>query len=266
MRKRDCRLPTVAFECNPAGEALALSTYWTELTGQPIAEALGLGWMKYLDSDGLSTTFTELGDATRRGEVVRFVVRCRQRNGEWCWLRTVARPRLKNGVVVGVRGLSIVADPMGEELPLRLEEAERLAARADALLSASPDLLFQVSAGGVYLGYRTADPSLLYVSPDRFLGKSFEDVLPPPLALQARQSLGAAQQTHQPQTFFYELPMESGPRVFEARVLPMKTSDLLFVIRDVTQARRNEEELVAAREEALERSRLKTQFLANVSH
>ena len=259
-------LAAVAFECDPAGEVLALSTYWTELTGQPIAEAMGPGWMKYLDGEGLSAVFAELGNAMRRGEAVRFVVRCRQRNGEWCWLRTVARPRVEDGVVVGVSGLSIVADAMGEEPRLRLEEAERLAARADALLSASPDLLFQVSAEGVYLGYRAADPSKLYVSPDRFLGKSFEEVLPGPVALQSRQSLLAAQQTHQPQSYLYELPMENGPRIFEARVLPMKTSDLLFVVRDVTEARRNEQELVAAREEALERSRLKTQFLANVSH
>jgi CheY-like chemotaxis protein/two-component sensor histidine kinase len=40
----------------------------------------------------------------------------------------------------------------------------------------------------------------------------------------------------------------------------------VWVVRDVTDARRAEAELVAAREAALQASRLKTQFLANISH
>ncbi|MDP1826333.1 MAG: ATP-binding protein [Archangium sp.] len=262
-------LPAVAFECSPTGEVRAISSYWTDLTGQSTADAMGSGWMKFLDGEGLSTAFTEMANTVRRGEPVRFVVRCRQKNGEWCWLRSVARPRVIDGTVVGISGLSILvpaAEAMDEEAKVRLEEAERLAARADALLDASPDLLFQVTANGVYVGYRAADPTRLYVTPERFLGKPFEEVLPPAVAFRAREALERAVQTGQPQHYVYELPTEAGPCVFEARVLPMKTADLLFVVRDVTESRRNEIELVAAREEALERSRLKTQFLANVSH
>jgi signal transduction histidine kinase/ActR/RegA family two-component response regulator len=262
-------LPAVAFEWSPSGEVRAISSYWTELTGQPTAEAMGSGWMKFLDGEGLSTAFIEMARTVKHGEPVRFVVRCRQKNGEWCWLRSVARPRVKDGVVVGISGLSILVPPseaMDEEAKVRLEEAERLAARAEALLSASPDLLFQVTASGVYVGYRVADPTRLYVSPERFLGRTFEEVLPPEVALRAREALVRAVESGKPQHYTYELPMETGPCVFEARVLPMKSADLLFVVRDVTESRRNEVELVAAREEALERSRLKTQFLANVSH
>jgi signal transduction histidine kinase/CheY-like chemotaxis protein len=262
-------LPAVAFECTPSGEVRAISAYWTELTGQPLAEALGRGWTKHLDNDSLSRAFYEMAESVRKGEVVRFAVRCRDRQGQWLWLRAVARPRLEGGVAVGLVGVAtlVPADAVvEEETRLRLEEAERLASRADALLSASPDLLFHVSSAGVHVGFRASDRTLLYVTPEQFLGRTLEEVLPPKVALQARTSLQKALSTGQIQQYDYELEVESGLRTFEARVLPMKTDDVLYVVRDVTENRRNDHELVKAREEALERSRLKTQFLANVSH
>ena len=262
-------LPAIAFECTTAGELRAVSSYWTELTGQSAADALGFGWGKHLDGEGLSTALTELADTVRRGEPVRYVVRCRDRREEWCWLRVAARPRLQDGVVVGISGVAMMvpaSEVVDGETRVRLEAAEQLSARADALLSASPDLLFHVSAAGVHVGYRAADRSQLYVTPEKFLGKTLEEVLPPTVARQGREALQKAQATGQQQRYDYELEIERGVCTFEARVVPMKTGDVLFVVRDVTEERRNEGELVAAREEALERSRLKTQFLANVSH
>lgn len=262
-------LPAVAFECTPSGEVRAISAYWTELTGQSVTDALGRGWTKHLDEEGLARAFSELRDSVRTGEVVRFVVRYRDREGQWRWLRSVVRPRLEGGATVGVAGVATVvpaAEAMDEETRVRLEEAERLAASADALLSASPDLLFHISSAGVYVGFRAADRSLLYVTPQQFLGRTLEEVLPASVARQFRGALEQALATGQVQRYDYELEVEIGRRTFEARVLPMKTKDVLFVVRDVTEDRRNDHELMAAREEALERSRLKTQFLANVSH
>ena len=178
-------LPAVAFDCAPSGELRAISTYWAELTGQSSADAMGSGWTKHFDGDGLSTALTQLANAARLGEAVRFVVRCRDRSGEWCWLRVVARPRLEDGGVAGIAGLAILipaAEVVDEGTRVRVDEAERLAARADAFLAASPDLLFQVNQAGVYVGYRAADPGQLYVTPERFLGKTLEETLPPPIA------------------------------------------------------------------------------------
>jgi signal transduction histidine kinase len=262
-------LPAVVFECTTTGEIRAISDYWTELTGQPVSEALGKGWMKHLDAEGMTQAFTELGASLTTGEAVRFALRFRDRENQWRWFRSVARPRREGAVVVGLVGVAtlvLTGEVVEEETRVRLEEAERLVARADALLEASPDMLFQVTPDGVFVGYRVADPSRLFVSPEQFLGKTLEQVLPPSIAVDARATLERSRLTGNPQQFLYELQRDGALRSFEARVLPMKTADLLFVVRDVTDSRRNEAELVAAREEALERSRLKTQFLANVSH
>ena len=246
-----------------------MSPYWTELTGQSIEDSLGKGWMKHLDRDGLATAFSEMSKVVQRGEPVRFNFRCRQQSGEWCWLRTVARARLDDGKVVGLVGLSVVVPPseaLEDSARVRIEEAERLAARADALLAASPDLFLQLSSGGVFVGYRASDLSKLLMAPEQFLGKTLEEVMAPAISGVAREKFRLALSTGKAQQFNYDLDLQGTSLTFEARVLPLKTDGVLFVIRDVTEARRNEAELVAAREEALERSRLKTQFLANVSH
>jgi len=202
---------------------------------------------------------------------VRYVVRCRQTSGELCWLRVVCRPRVVDGKVAGALGLATVAaapEAVDEASRIRIDEMERQEARADALLSASPDLLFHVGAGGNFLGYRAGDPSRLFVAPEKFLGHTFEAVMPAPVAQQSREAMVRARALNTPQTFVYELGLshDAEPAHFEARVVPMPRGDFFVVIRDVTEARRSQAELVAAREEALERSRLKTQFLANVSH
>ena len=48
-------LPAVTFECELNGNARALSRRWVELTGQPLTEALGAGWLTRFDANGLVT-------------------------------------------------------------------------------------------------------------------------------------------------------------------------------------------------------------------
>ncbi len=76
------------------------------------------------------------------------------------------------------------------------------------------------------------------------------------------KALNEAAQSRQGQPFEYEVMQ----RDFEARVAPMPNNEYLLLVRDVTESKRYKAELVATREQALEASRLKSQFLANVSH
>jgi two-component system CheB/CheR fusion protein len=69
------------------------------------------------------------------------------------------------------------------------------------------------------------------------------------------------------QHFEYQLPdARRELRDFEARVTAMRTGDFLVLVRDVTDRKGFEAELVAAREHAVTSDKHKTQFLANVSH
>jgi signal transduction histidine kinase/CheY-like chemotaxis protein len=264
-------LPAIAFETRLPLTLVSMSKHWEEITGQPVQEALGLGWLERLDPNSVSVAFSEMEETLRGGGDIRYVVGCRAREDKWVWLRIVVRPVMEGGVPVGVWGLGLVvpgAEMLDDAARVRVEEMERAQASSDALLSTSPDLLFHVGSAGQFLGFRAGDQSQLFMRPADFLGKTFEEVMPPAVANDSRKALDWARQTGKAQTFAFSLPtLGSGElQHFEARLVPVKLGDFIVHVRDVTQVRRNEAELVAAREEALERSRLKTQFLANVSH
>ncbi|PZR09135.1 MAG: hybrid sensor histidine kinase/response regulator [Archangium gephyra] len=261
-------LPAVAFECDTSGNALALSARWTELTGQCLADALGRGWLGHFDGDGLVVSMASFAQALQRREPVSFVVRVRDASAQWRWLRTSVRANRKPDGSTTIAGLGtpMESSEVDEGDRVRVLELEKIAARAEALLSASPDLLLHLGPDGRFLGFRAPDMAQLYRSPDEFLGKHISEVLPPAIAEQTLSAMRAARTSNIHQHFDYALELGGEKRSFEARVVPMKSGDALAVIRDVTDSRVAEAELVSAREEALERSRLKTQFLANVSH
>src|SRR5690348_18187550 len=61
----------------------------------------------------------------------------------------------------------------------------------------------------IYVGFRSSDPSLLYVTPERFLGRTLEEVLPEKVARQAREGLEKALSTGQIQRYDYDLDRKS---------------------------------------------------------
>ena len=201
-------LPAIAFETRLPLTLVSMSKHWEEITGQPVQEALGLGWLERLDPNSVSVAFSEMEETLRGGGDIRYVVRCRAREDKWVWLRIVARPVMEGGVPVGVWGLGLVvpgAEMLDDAARVRVEEMERAQASSDALLSTSPDLLFHVGSAGQFLGYRAGDQTQLFMRPADFLGKTFEEVMPPVVANDSRKALDLARQTGRAQTFAYSV-------------------------------------------------------------
>jgi PAS domain S-box-containing protein len=120
-----------------------------------------------------------------------------------------------------------------------LRESE---ARNRAILNAIPDLMFLQTADGVYLDYHAQDPSKLLVSPDHFLGKRTEDVLPPPLAAQFTNAFATASE-HNPSVVQYVIPIHGEERTYQARVVRCNGDKRLSIVQDVTERTRAEERL-----------------------
>jgi signal transduction histidine kinase/DNA-binding response OmpR family regulator len=139
-------------------------------------------------------------------------------------------------------------------------------AELNSLFLALPDLYFRLKRDGTILDYRSGEDSDLYASPDVFLGKRMQDVLP---AEASRLTSGALEQIaagSEQCAFEYGLPMRSGHQFYEARVLPLGGEQVVVVVRNVTQRHMLEEARELNRQEAERLARVKSEFLANMSH
>jgi rsbT co-antagonist protein RsbR len=127
-------------------------------------------------------------------------------------------------------------------------ELRRSEQRNRALLAAIPDLMFVLSADGIFLDYK-ADKLLL--PPEAFLNRHVNEVLPPPLAAQALSYLDRLKRTGDMQVYEYQIEFMGQIEEYEARMVPLQDSALVLA-RDVTAHRRAERERVAMQEQIIQ--------------
>ena len=152
------------------------------------------------------------------------------------------------------------------ELRSEIASAE---ARNGALLKAIPDLMFVLRRDGTYLDYQARDPKILFVPPNAFLGRTVREIMPPALAETVMDALDRACRSADPIVFEYELPIDE-LRFFETRIVHAGGDQLVAIVRDITEAKR-ESKLVRdlarrliARQEA-ERQRIARELHDDIS-
>ncbi|MEJ2355832.1 MAG: PAS domain-containing protein [candidate division WOR-3 bacterium] len=113
-------------------------------------------------------------------------------DGRVTWVSTTKVPRFdEKGKIIGTLGISrdVTQEKEKDE---QLKESE---ARNRAILSALPDLLFQIKKDGTFLSYYAGSKDSLFTKPENFTGKKMEDVLPKDIARQGKQRLKEAIKT-----------------------------------------------------------------------
>jgi two-component system cell cycle sensor histidine kinase/response regulator CckA len=117
---------------------------------------------------------------------------------------------------------------------------EQRAAELEALFRAYPDLGFRLRSDGTIVEFQAGRASDLYTTPENFLGRRMQDVLPPEVTAQldvaCEQALGGSIAAIE-----YALTLPAGERTFEARAVKIFDDELYFVVRDVTDRKRAEE-------------------------
>jgi PAS domain S-box-containing protein len=123
----------------------------------------------------------------------------------------------------------------------RAEHALRTAEqRNSAILRAIPDLMFVLRRDGTYVDYHARDPSVIFVPPEQFLGRTVRDIMPPDLAETVMEAIERCLVTGEPVVFEFELDV-GYLRYNEARLVPLANDQVLSIVRDVTEARRARE-------------------------
>lgn len=128
------------------------------------------------------------------------------------------------------------------ESPLR-ENEEKL----KSIIASINDLVFVIDRNGVFCNfYQPLDRFDLYIPPEKFLGKSFKDVMPPHVVNMVEAAIDALNKTGNVQQIDYHLEMPDGKRLYNAKISKLIDSSkgfigFTFVIRDITDRKKLEE-------------------------
>ena len=224
-------------------------------TGRPMA------WLETIHPDDRRRLEEEMRRLQTKPE--RFLYRSVRPDGGVRWIEfrawTVAGDDATPARIDGIS--ADVTDRVEAERRLRESEAQKA-----AILDALPDMLLRLSADGVFLEHH-ARPDELLVPPADFLGRRMHDVMEPDLADRSMAALRRAVETGHVQGVEGDFPAPDGSvHSFESRYVKSGEDEVILVVRDVTERKRLERELLAAHGEALEASRMKSEFVANMSH
>jgi predicted signal transduction protein with EAL and GGDEF domain/FixJ family two-component response regulator len=119
-----------------------------------------------------------------------------------------------------------------------------------AVLAAIPDTFFRMNRDGFYLDYepgrgfpsRERDGAVPFTS-ERCVGRHISEVLPKEIAGRVMEQLQDALRTRQIRSIEYELIRFGATQHFEARLVATGPSEVLGLVRDISERKRSEEQI-----------------------
>ena len=185
-------------------------------------------------------TMLEAIEKQKSGEKVEIEYRIVQPDGSVRWIWDRAFPVSDDsGKVQRIAGIAadITERKRAEEA---LRESEN---KAKALLNALPDLMFRLDREGTILDYK-ADRLELYAQSEPTLQKKkIREIAPPEFGDLIEHYVLQTLETGQMQVFEYQLPIpERGLRDYEARMVSSGNDEVIAIVRDITEQKRNEAE------------------------
>jgi len=106
-----------------------------------------------------------------------------------------------------------------------------------------PDLLFRISSNGIFLDCSVENHELLFLPPDKFLGKYVKDTMPKELAKLTQEKINATMQSESLQQYEYSLDVHGQKKWFDARMTKSGPDEILVIVRDITIRKQSDLEL-----------------------
>ncbi len=263
--------PVGIFQTDSEGNCLFVNERWCEMAGMVPEEAKGMGWTRALYSEDRERIFNEWYDATKAEREFASEYRFQTPEGKVTWIYGSAIPlRNEAGAIVGYIGTNT-------DITERKEAEEKLK---------ESESRFRQLAENIHEVFWMSDPHkhyMLYISPayEKIWGRSCESLYQDPKSFveaihpEDRERLRTVleQQARGERTdiVYRVIRPDGSSRWIRDRSSPIKDpSGRVYrtagIAEDITQQREAEEELKNKTLQALEASRIKSDFVSNVSH
>ena len=146
------------------------------------------------------------------------------------------------GKVAGLVGVFLDLSEL-KKTQAALKESEE---RSRAILEALPDIIFTLDENGRFLSYHTPSEGILFLSPEHFLGKKVNEVLPEKLAERTFEAMRIVKKKGETYLYEYNLVLNNETKWFEARMVKKGEKEFLVIVRDITENKKLERQLVQA--------------------
>ena len=236
------RLPFAAFLKDDRGHYLYANGRYGDLLGVSAEEMIGRTTEQITTPDLAAQAHADDAEVMSSGKVVtmpEYVVKTAsgERRAVSFTKIPYVRPSTGRPAIIGIA--IDVSDLRRAREALRASEAHKA-----ALMNAAPDLMFRLSADGVYLDYHAPHPEELLTRPEEFLGHSVDEICPQHVARLFRQNIVETIRTGRIQTFEYQLDIPAiGPMDFELRMAVNDRREVVTTVRNITARKRIERDL-----------------------
>ncbi|MFW6351233.1 MAG: PocR ligand-binding domain-containing protein [Bacteroidota bacterium] len=133
-----------------------------------------------------------------------------------------------------------------QKLTKTLQKLEESNQRNQSLLQAIPDMMFLFNQEGIFLDCHTPANARTIIPRENFIQKNFRDLLPEnivDLHFKAQKKLF---ETQQPQQYQYTVKTDQGLRYYESKMVIHNQSEILAIVRDITDTKKAEREIKAS--------------------
>lgn len=146
-----------------------------------------------------------------------------------------------NAVISENMALSIVRDITDrKKAQAALQKSEQ---RNRAIVSALPDLIFEISADGRFLDCIASDPLRFLVPPEQAIGRRLDELLPSELAALTLEKVQQTLASGEMQIYDYSIQLDQKTDYFESRMTPLGSDSVLALVRKITERKQVEDEL-----------------------
>ena len=210
-----------------------------------VAPSLSVQSRNFMPEDWLRLNYF-VDRAINHGEPYELDLQIIREDGSLGYIFAKGQPTVdEDGQLRRLVGIAMdISDRKAAEAALAESEAQNR-----AILRAIPDIMFRVNRAGIYLSYSMSKELLLSFGNEQIIGQPMRDYLPPEHYQHKIHHMSVALETRQTQIYEQEVTIAGNLQQEEVRVVPIEDrEEVLFMIRDISDRKQAEQELIQNRD------------------